>query len=212
MFDPLLRLKQAGILAVVRAPGPESAVKGAAALIAGGVSGLEITYSTPDAPGVIRALRAQYGEDIFLGAGTVLTSRQAGDAVDAGASFLVSPGTVPDTVAAMKATGALVLAGALTPTEILTAVALGADVVKIFPASLGGPAYLASLRGPLTHVPLMPTGGVTPDNLAEWFASGAFAVGAGSDLCSPADLAAGRFDVVEANARRFSTAFRQVAP
>lgn len=205
----LSKLRQTRVLAVVRAPDTESALRGAAALLEGGVNGLEITYSTPDAPAVIRALRAEYGDAVYLGAGTVLTQRQAEDAADAGAEFLVSPGTVAETVAAMKATGSLVMAGALTPTEVLTAVGLGADVVKIFPASLGGPSYFRALRGPLPDVPLMPTGGVTPGNIADWFAAGAVAVGAGGDLCSTADLAAGRYDVVRENARTFSAALER---
>lgn len=205
----LLKLRQTGILAVVRAPNTESAIRGAAALLEGGVTGLEITYSTPDAPAVIRALRAEYGDSIYLGAGTVLTQAQADDAVDAGAEFLVSPGTVFETVRAMKATGSLVMAGALTPTEILTAVGLGADVVKIFPASLGGPSYFRALRGPLPDVPLMPTGGVTPGNIGEWLDAGAVAVGAGGDLCSTADLAAGRYDLVREKALNFSAALQR---
>ncbi|MEQ4518202.1 bifunctional 4-hydroxy-2-oxoglutarate aldolase/2-dehydro-3-deoxy-phosphogluconate aldolase [Pseudarthrobacter sp. B907] len=205
----LLKLRQAGILAVVRAPSTESAIRGAAALLEGGVTGLEITYSTPDAPAVIRALRAEYGDKVYLGAGTVLTRGQAEDAVDAGAEFLVSPGTVAETVTAMKSTGSLVMAGALTPTEVLTAVGLGADVVKIFPASLGGPSYFRALRGPLPDVPLMPTGGVTPGNIGEWFDAGAVAVGAGGDLCSTADLAAGRYDVVREKALNFSAALER---
>ena len=205
----LLKLRQTGILAVVRAPSTESAIRGAAALLEGGVTGLEITYSTPDAPAVIRALRAEYGDKIYLGAGTVLTRVQAEDAVDAGAEFLVSPGTVAATVTAMKATGSLVMAGALTPTEVLTAVGLGADVVKIFPASLGGPSYFRALRGPLPDVPLMPTGGVTPGNIGDWFDAGAVAVGAGGDLCSTADLAAGRYDLVREKALNFSAALER---
>lgn len=205
----LLKLRQTGILAVVRAPDTESAIRGAAALLEGGVTGLEITYSTPDAPAVIRALRAEYGDGIYLGAGTVLTRAQADDAVDAGAEFLVSPGTVAETVTAMKSTGSLVMAGALTPTEILTAVGLGADVVKIFPASLGGPSYFRALRGPLPDVPLMPTGGVTPGNIGEWLDAGAVAVGAGGDLCSTADLAAGRYDLIREKALNFSAALER---
>jgi 2-dehydro-3-deoxyphosphogluconate aldolase/(4S)-4-hydroxy-2-oxoglutarate aldolase len=205
----LLKLRQTGILAVVRAPSTESAIRGAAALLEGGVTGLEITYSTPDAPAVIRALRAEYGDKIYLGAGTVLTRAQAEDAVDAGAEFLVSPGTVAGTVTAMKATGSLVMAGALTPTEVLTAVGLGADVVKIFRASRGGPSYFRALRGPLPDVPLMPTGGVTPGNIGDWFDAGAVAVGAGGDLCSTADLAAGRYDLVREKALNFSAALER---
>ena len=182
-------LKSTRVLAVLRAPSAESAIRTADALVDGGVTGLEITYTTPDAPAVIRALDEKYGDRIYLGAGTVTTAREAERAADAGARFLVSPGTRESLTAAMKATGLVVMTGALTPTEVLAAVEYGSDVVKIFPASLGGPAYLRALRGPFPGVPLMPTGGVTPENIDDWFDAGAIAVGAGGDLCPAAALA-----------------------
>lgn len=199
-------LQTTRVLAVMRAPSADSALRAADALVAGGVTGLEITYSTPDAPGVIRQLAERYGDKIYLGAGTVTTAEQAKQAADAGAAFLVSPGTRPDLTAVMKATGLVVMTGALTPSEVMAATEYGADVVKIFPASLGGPGYLRSLRGPFPDVPLMPTGGVTPDNIDAWFAAGAIAVGAGSDLVSSADLASDRYDEVERKARLFMPA------
>lgn len=178
------------ILAVLRAPSAHVALRAADALVDGGVTGLEITYSTPDAPAVIRALDEKYGNRIYVGAGTVTTPEQAEQAADAGARFLVSPGTRESLTAAMKATGRVVMTGALSPSEVMAAVEYGSDVVKIFPASLGGPAYLRALRGPFPDVPLMPTGGVTPENVGDWFAAGAIAVGAGGDLVSSAALAA----------------------
>ncbi|TFD76433.1 bifunctional 4-hydroxy-2-oxoglutarate aldolase/2-dehydro-3-deoxy-phosphogluconate aldolase [Cryobacterium sp. Sr8] len=202
----LAPLINARVLAVVRAPSAESALLAADALVAGGIFGLEITYSTPDAPAVIRELDARYGERIYLGAGTVTTPEEASMAAAAGARFLVSPGTRPGLTAAMKATGLVVLTGALTPSEVMAAIEYGADVVKIFPASLGGPPFLKALRGPFPDVALMPTGGVTPENLDAWFAAGAVAVGAGGDLVSGADLASGRYDEVERKARLFASA------
>jgi 2-dehydro-3-deoxyphosphogluconate aldolase/(4S)-4-hydroxy-2-oxoglutarate aldolase len=199
-------LKNARVLAVLRAPSAESALRTADALVEGGITGLEVTYSTPDATRVIRELDQKYGDRIYLGAGTVTTAQQAADAADAGARFLVSPGTRPDLTAAMKATGRLVLTGALTPSEIMAAVEYGADVVKIFPASLGGPAYLRALRGPFPDVPLMPTGGVSPENLGDWFAAGALAVGAGSDLVSPAALASDDWAAITRRAEEFVAA------
>lgn len=200
----LTALSNTRVLAVVRAPSADSALLAADALVAGGVTGLEITYSTPDAPAVIRELAARYGERIYLGAGTVTTPAQAEQAREAGATFLVSPGTRPELTRAMKETGLAVMTGALTPSEVMAALEYGADVVKIFPASLGGPAFLKALRGPFPDLPLMPTGGVTPQNIDKWFAAGAIAVGAGGDLVSGADLAAGRYDEVERKARLFS--------
>lgn len=204
--DRLARLVATRVLAVVRAPSADSALRAADALVDGGVTGLEITYSTPDAPAVIRALVARYGDAAYVGAGTVTTARQALEAADAGASFLVSPGTLPELTGAMLGTGAVVLTGALTPTEVMTAVALGVDVVKLFPAALSGPALLRALRGPFPDVPMMPTGGVTPANLGEWLAAGAVAVGAGGDLVSSADLGAGDYAAVTAKARAFAGA------
>ena len=209
MTDILAMVRNTRVLAILRAPSAESALLAADALVAGGVLGLEITYSTPDAPAVIRELDARYGSRIYLGAGTVMSADDAARAADAGARFLVSPGTHPVVTAAMKATGLVVMTGALTPSEVMAALEYGTDVVKIFPASLGGPAYLGRLRGPFPDVPFMPTGGVTPDNIGDWFVAGAIAVGAGSDLVSSADLAAGRYDEIERKARLFAAAARR---
>lgn len=202
----LAPLIKARVLAIVRAPSAESALLAADALVAGGIVGLEITYTTPDAPAVIRELDARYGERIYLGAGTVTTPEEALLAANAGARFLVSPGTRQHLTAAMKATGLVVLTGALTPSEVMAAIEYGADVVKIFPASLGGPAFLKALGGPFPNVAFLPTGGVTPENLDDWFAAGAIAVGAGGDLVPYADLAAGRYDEVLRKASLFASA------
>ena len=206
MTDLLATLKANRILAVVRAPSAESAIRATEALVAGGITGIEITFSTPETPRVIRELVARYGEQIYLGAGTVTTPEEAAKAAEAGARFLVSPGTRRELTAVMKATGLVVMTGALTPSEVMAAIEYGVDVVKIFPASLGGPSFLKSLRGPFPNVPLMPTGGVTPENIGDWFAAGAVAVGAGGDLVSGADLAAERYDEVERKARLFRSA------
>ena len=202
----LSSITDVGIIAVLRAPSAAAAVSAVDALVAGGVTGVEITFSTPDAETAIAEVARRHGDTVLLGAGTVTRAEQAESAVAAGARFLVCPGTEPGLAGAMKATGATVMLGALTPSEVMAAVALGADVVKVFPASLGGPAYLRSLRGPFPDVPLMPTGGVNADNLGQWFGAGALAVGAGSELCSAAALRAGNWEVVEDTARAFSAA------
>lgn len=189
--DPLGALAEAGVLAVVRAPDRDSAVRGIHALVQGGITGIEVTYSTPGAPEVIATIAEQLGDRCYVGAGTVLTVEQAVTASDAGARFLVSPGLDDEVLAAMLATGRITVAGGLTPTEIMRAHRLGAHAVKVFPASIGGPHYLRALRAPFPDVPLIPTGGVDATNLGAWFAAGAVAVGAGGELCSPADLAAG---------------------
>lgn len=210
MPDRLSRARAAGVLAVLRAPSATSALDTAEAIIRGGVTGIEVTFSTPDAPAVIRELIARHGDAACIGAGTVTTPEQATDAADAGAEFLVSPGTLPDLTRTMVETGKVVMTGALTPSEVMSALALGVDIVKIFPASLGGPSYLGALRGPFPDAPLMPTGGVNPGNLAEWFAAGAVAVGAGGDLANSASIAASDWDDIEQRSRRFAAALASV--
>ncbi|MCT1395929.1 bifunctional 4-hydroxy-2-oxoglutarate aldolase/2-dehydro-3-deoxy-phosphogluconate aldolase [Microbacterium sp. p3-SID338] len=206
MSDRLTRARTTGILAVLRAPSPELALEASEAIIRGGVSGIEVTFSTPDAPAVIRELITRHGDAAYIGAGTVTTAEQATQAADAGAAFLVSPGTLPDLTRAMLDTGRVVMTGAMTPTEVMGALELGVDVVKIFPASLGGPSYLGALRGPFPDAPLMPTGGVKPDNLADWFAAGAVAVGAGGDLANSAAIANADWADIEQRAARFAAA------
>jgi 2-dehydro-3-deoxyphosphogluconate aldolase/(4S)-4-hydroxy-2-oxoglutarate aldolase len=204
--DPLAALRAAIVIAVLRAPSADAGIRAAAALVAGGVTGIEITYSTPDAAAVIREVRAEHGDGVYLGAGTVLDPAQAVEAVEAGAEFLVSPGTDAKLAAAMLDTGATVLSGALTPSEVMAALACGVHVVKLFPASLGGPAYLKALRAPFPDVSFVPTGGVDAGNLGDWMVAGAVAVGAGGDLCPAAAMAAGDWDAITATARRFSAA------
>lgn len=210
MTDRLARARATGVLAVLRAPSPEQALDAADAIIRGGITGIEVTYSTPDAPAVIRELIARHGDAAYVGAGTVTTVEQATAAADAGAEFLVSPGTLPDLTRAMLDTGRVVMTGAMTPTEIMGALALGVDVVKIFPTSLGGPPYLGALRGPFPDAPLMPTGGVKPDNLADWFAAGAVAVGAGGDLANSASIKTGDWADLTTRAEAFAAAFAAV--
>jgi len=204
--DRLKSIKDAGVVAVVRAPSASAAVSTADALIAGGVRAIEITFTTPDATTAIGALAARYGDSIVLGAGTIVIPAQAEAAAAAGAAFLVSPGSSPHVAKAMTATGRVVMLGALTPTEVMTAMDMGADAIKVFPGSLGGPAYLRSLRGPFPQAPFLPTGGVNAGNLGEWFAAGAIAVGAGGELCPAAAIAAGQRDVITGNAEEFTAA------
>ncbi len=203
--DALAALRATVVVAVLRAPSVAAAVSTVDALVAGGITGIEVTYSTPDVPAVLREVRDRHS-DVLLGAGTVRTPAHAEEAAAAGAEFLVSPGTLPDVARAMLATGATVLCGALTPSEVMTAVDLGVHVVKLFPSSLGGPAYLKALRGPFPDVDFCPTGGVDPDNLADWLAAGALAVGAGGELTPARALASGDWDAVTAAARRFRAA------
>ncbi len=210
MNDRLQTLRDTAVLAVLRAPSAEIALDASEALIRSGITGIEVTYSTPDATEVIAELVRRHGDAAYVGAGTVTTAEQAQDAASAGAQFLVSPGTSATLTPAMMDTGLVVMTGALTPSEVMEATRLGVDVVKIFPASLGGPSYLGALRGPFPDVPLMPTGGVNPDNLAAWFAAGAIAVGAGGDLVPSSALSSGDMGEIESRAGLFVSALASV--
>jgi len=201
--EVLEKVKELGLLAVIRGPSPELTVKMVEALVTGGVLGIEITYSTPNAEEVVRTLSKMYGTRIVLGMGTLTKPEQALSAKEAGASFLVSPVCEPRLVKSMAESGLLNMAGALTPTEVLQAYNLGADVVKIFPGSLGGPAYIKALKGPFPYIPMMPTGGVSAGNVAEWFSAGVVAVGAGSELCPPQLAKEGKFEEISKRAAEF---------
>jgi 2-dehydro-3-deoxyphosphogluconate aldolase / (4S)-4-hydroxy-2-oxoglutarate aldolase len=197
------KVKELGLLAVIRGPSADLTVKMVEALVAGGVKGIEITYSTPNAEEVVRTLAGKFGEQILLGMGTLTEPAQAVSAKAAGAMYLVSPMCEPDLVRAMVASGLPVMAGCLTPTEIYQTYKLGADVIKIFPGSLTGPSYIKAVHGPFPHIPMMPTGGVSASNVKDWFAAGAIAVGAGSELCPPALAKEGRFDEITQKAADF---------
>lgn len=202
----LEKVKALGVLAVIRGPSPDLTVKMVQALIEGGVTGIEITYSTPNAEDVVRTLAGRFGDEILLGMGTLTKPEQAQCAQDAGAKFLVSPVSEPTLVKSMIATGLLTMAGAMTPTEVLQVYNLGTDVVKIFPGSLGGPAYVKALKGPFPYIPMMPTGGVSASNVADWFKAGVVAVGAGSELCPPQLAKEGKF----ADITKLAVEFMQV--
>jgi len=202
----LQKIEEIGVLAVLRGPSPDLTIKMVAALIEGGVTGIEITYSTPNAAGVVRSLDQEFGSEILLGMGTLIVPGQVEEAVDAGAKFLVSPHTEESLASTMAGCGLPIMMGALTPSEVMQARAYGSDVVKVFPGSLGGPAYMKALKGPFPDIPMMPTGGVNENNLGDWFSAGAFAVGAGSNLC-PKELAlAGEFGKITAIAKSFIAA------
>jgi 2-dehydro-3-deoxyphosphogluconate aldolase/(4S)-4-hydroxy-2-oxoglutarate aldolase len=197
------KVKELGLLAVIRGPSPELTVKMVEALVAGGVMGIEITYSTPNAEDVVQTLSQKFGNDIVLGMGTLTKPEQALSAKQAGANFLVSPICEASLCKGMVASGLLSMAGALTPTEVYHAYSLGVDVVKIFPGSVGGPSYIKALKGPFPYIPMMPTGGVSAGNVAEWFATGVVAVGAGSELCPTQMAKEGKFNEISQRAAEF---------
>jgi len=169
------------IVAILRGIHPDHAVEIASALQQGGVRLLEITLNSPDALAVIGKVAAALGDGLCIGAGTVLDAGQAKAAIDAGARFILSPTLDLETIQQTRQMGAVSIPGAFTPTEILTAWRNGADIIKVFPASVGVP-YFRDLRGPLPFIPLMPTGGVNLDNIREFQSAGAVAFGIGSGL------------------------------
>jgi 2-dehydro-3-deoxyphosphogluconate aldolase/(4S)-4-hydroxy-2-oxoglutarate aldolase len=165
--------------------------------------------TVPDAPAVIAALGRELGDAALIGAGTVLDAAGVNACLDAGAAFIVSPGLDADTIAAAHARGVPAMPGALTPTEVIAAMRLEADVVKVFPISaVGGAKYLRALRGPLPTVKLLPTGGINAANAGEFLAAGAVALGIGSELVDGAALAAGRDEVISERARELVAAVR----
>lgn len=177
----LHRIEEVGVVPIIRAPSLEDALRICEVLIEAGMPIVEVTFTVPGAPEVIGHLRARFPE-LLLGAGTVLDAPTARVAILEGAQFLVSVVAPRDVIVMGHQYGILVIPGAFTPSEILTALAMGAEVVKLFPAEMGGPAYLRALRGPFPGLRVFPTGGVSAANVHEWFGAGAVAVGVGSTL------------------------------
>ena len=172
------------------------------ALIEGGVRALEVTMTVPGAVDLIRAIKPTLPDGFLLGAGTVTDAATATRVIDAGASFVVSPVFRRDVLTEAHRHDVAALPGCFTPTEILDAWEAGADIVKVFPATALGPTFFKDVRGPLPHVKLMPTGGVTIENAGAWIQAGAVAVGIGTSLLDATAIAAGDFAVITANARR----------
>lgn len=198
-------------LVVVRASRVDDPVALCRALAAGGIRVVELTFTTPGLTDLLTRVAAEAGDEVLVGAGTVLDASQARAAVDAGARFLVTPGLPGDAaeiVAAGHEAGAAVVLGALTPSEVLAATTLGADAVKIFPARAVGPRYFSDLRGPFPEVALIPSGGVDHDNAAEFLRAGALAVTAGTSVVRPSDVDEARWDDITAHATRFCAALR----
>lgn len=197
-------LRSRRLLAIVRGTDPGAAVSSVLALADEGVSLIEVSLTTPDAFGVISRARTELGASGWVGAGTVVTSEDASRAADAGAGFVVTPAIVPG-LGTAAGLGLPVLCGALSPTEVVTAVGQGAVAVKLFPASLGGARYLRALRDPFPAIPFVPVGGVDSDTAREYLAAGAVAVGVGSPLLGDA-ASGGSLSDLRVRARRFLAA------
>lgn len=186
--EDLGRVLDSGIVAIIRSPSSEQLVEVAQALHDGGIDVLEVTFTVPNALEILTAMRRSLGSKVLLGAGTVLDPETARAALLAGAEFIVSPIVNADVIKLCNRYSKLIMPGAFTPTEILTAWEAGADIVKVFPADVGGPNYLKAVHGPLPHVRLLPTGGVNLQTIDSFFKAGACAVGLGSALVEPKAL------------------------
>ncbi len=206
----LARIREVGLIPVVRAQSPEEAAVAIEAIRAGGVPILEITLTVPGAVGLIEALARRFGDEALVGAGTVLDPETARAVILAGARFVVSPALNLDTVACCRRYGIAVLPGALTPTEVVAAWQGGADMVKVFPAgALGGASYLKALKAPLPQVELVPTGGVSLKTAGDFVRAGAAALGVGADLVDLAAVREGRAAELTGRARAYVEAVRQ---
>lgn len=205
------RILEIGIVPVVRAASPQHAVMAAEAVLDAGISVAEITMTVPGALGVIEALARRFGAELLIGAGTVLDVETAQRCLDAGAQFLVSPGLDVSVVKMATSSGAVMMAGALTPTEVIAAWNAGADFVKVFPCSaVGGASYLKALKGPLPQIPLVPTGGVNLKTAADYLRAGAAALGIGGELISTVALEAGNTRAITDMARQYMELIQEV--
>jgi 2-dehydro-3-deoxyphosphogluconate aldolase/(4S)-4-hydroxy-2-oxoglutarate aldolase len=207
--EDLSRVLNSGIVAVIRSASSEQLVEVARALYEGGVDVLEVTFTVPRALEIISAVRKSLGDKVLLGAGTVLDPETARAAFLAGAEFLVAPTVNLDVIRLGNRYDKLVMPGAMTPTEILTAWEAGAQVIKVFPADIGGPAYLKTLHGPLPQVRLLPTGGVNLATITDFLKAGACAVGLGGALVEPKAVEAGDMARITSLARQYVERVRQ---
>jgi 2-dehydro-3-deoxyphosphogluconate aldolase/(4S)-4-hydroxy-2-oxoglutarate aldolase len=203
-------LRSARLVAIVRGSGVDAALRTVQTLVAEGVTLVEVSLTSADATTVIAKARDDLGVDAWLGAGTVVTVDDVTRAIDAGASFVVTPALGPS-IAESRRRGLPVIAGAFTPSEVAAAIEQGADAVKLFPASLGGPGYVRALRDPFPGVPLVPVGGVDVDAAQAYLAAGAVAVGVGSPLVGDA-ASGGSLDELRRRARAFRHAVEAVGP
>jgi 2-dehydro-3-deoxyphosphogluconate aldolase/(4S)-4-hydroxy-2-oxoglutarate aldolase len=204
MKEVLAKILDEGIVPVIRVASAVEAFEVSRAIKEGGISVIEVAMTTPGAMDAIKEASQKFGKEVLLGAGTVLDPETARAALLNGAKFLVSPSLNLDVIKMSNRYGAVVIPGALTPTEILTAWEAGADLVKVFPiAQVGGPAYLKAIQAPLPHSPLVPTGGVNLQNAGEFIKAGAAAIAVGGELVDKKAAAEKRYSVISENAQKF---------
>jgi 2-dehydro-3-deoxyphosphogluconate aldolase/(4S)-4-hydroxy-2-oxoglutarate aldolase len=205
----LARIREVGLVPIVRAPSPEDAFKAAEAIVAGGIGIAEITLTVPNAIRVLERVAERFGDEVLLGAGTILDPESCRAALLAGAEFIVTPSLDVRVIEVARRYSKMCIPGALTPTEVVTAWQAGADMVKIFPCGpVGGPQYLKALRGPLPHIDFVPTGGVNLETTPAYIKAGAAAVAVGGELVDLKALREGRLDAITATARKYVEAVR----
>lgn len=205
----LQRVLDLGIVAIIRAPSGEQLVEVSQALYDGGIDVIEVTFTVPGVLDILKEVRKALGDRILLGAGTVLDPETARAAILAGAEFLVTPTVNVDVIRMARRYDKLCMTGAFTPTEILTAWEAGADIVKVFPADVGGPSYLKAVHGPLPHVRLLPTGGVNLETIESFVKAGACAVGLGTALVEKSALEGGDMQRIRDQAAAYVAAMQR---
>ncbi|MBL8830455.1 MAG: bifunctional 4-hydroxy-2-oxoglutarate aldolase/2-dehydro-3-deoxy-phosphogluconate aldolase [Planctomycetaceae bacterium] len=199
----LARVLDSGIVAIIRAPDGSQLVEVAEALVAGGVDCLEVTFTVPQAHRVLEQVASKLGNKVLLGAGTVLDTETCRIALLSGAEFIVSPAVNLGVIEMCRRYDKLIMPGALTPTEVVTAWQAGADIVKVFPSDITGPNYLKALHGPLPQIKLMPTGGVNLDTAASFLKAGACSLGVGGSLVEAKAIANRDLARIESLAKQF---------
>ena len=208
--DVIQRIRDVGLIPVVRAESAQHAMRAVEAIKAGGVSVLEVTMTVPGAIGVIEQLAKAFGAEALIGAGTVLDPETADKCIQAGAQFIVSPALNEETITFCRAQDVAIFPGALTPTEVVRAWNAGADAVKVFPAgAVGGASYLKALKAPLPQIELIPTGGVSLKTAADFIKAGAMALGVGADLVDLKALQDGNDELITQRARQFLEIVRE---
>lgn len=197
-----------GVVAIVRVESARQAIEVCGAIARGGIKPIEVTMTVPGAIDVIKEFKSAMKDEVLVGAGTVLDPETARAVILAGAEFIVTPTLNLRVIEMCRRYGKIVIAGAFSPTEILTAWEAGADIVKVFPATVGGPQYLKDIRGPLPQINLVPTGGVDLENTPDFIRAGAVAVAVGASLVDKAALSEGKYDLITEKAKRFIEAVK----
>ena len=205
----LQKVLDGGIVSIIRAQSGEQLVDVAKALYDGGIDVIEVTFTVPGVLDIIAAVKRELGDRILLGAGTVLDTESARAAILAGAEFIVTPTVNPDVIRLCNRYSKVIMPGGFTPTEILTAWEAGADIVKVFPADVGGPSFLKAVHGPMPHIRLLPTGGVDLDTLPAFVKAGACAVGLGSALVEKQAVESGDMNRIRSLAEQYVALVRQ---